>query len=190
MLARSTLGIRDNTLIIFATDHGCHFGTRNGEYKRSCHDASIHVPLMVQGPGFDGGEVFDGIASLLDIPATMLAAAGVEIPADWHGRPLQERAPSDWRADHLSQISESQVGRCIRTDRWTYSVRVPGAPPKVNGFPAPAGRPTYVEDFLYDNHADPPPQADQPRRSIPTYAVFTVARRTPRRLGMQRIRGS
>ena len=44
------LGIRDNTIVIFATDHGCHFATRNGEYKRSCHDASIHIPLIIQWP--------------------------------------------------------------------------------------------------------------------------------------------
>jgi uncharacterized sulfatase len=147
-------GIADNSLIVFATDHGCHFGTRNGEYKRSCHDASIHVPLILNGPGFRGGEVFDGLASLLDIPATMLKAAGIEIPADWHGRPLQEAGAEDWRQVHLSQISESQVGRCIRTDRWTYSVRLPGSPKKPEGgFYMNSER--YVEDFLYDNEADP-----------------------------------
>lgn len=154
------LGIRDNTLIVFATDHGCHFGTRNGEYKRSCHDASIHVPLIVHGPGFERGEVFEGIASLVDIPATILAAAGIQRPGDWHGRPLQERAASDWRQDHLSQISESQVGRCLRTERWTYSVRVPGRPAKgPDGLPIAAAG-SYVEDFLYDNQSDPHQQTN------------------------------
>ncbi|MBM3212874.1 arylsulfatase, partial [Candidatus Poribacteria bacterium] len=35
------LGISENTLIIFTSDHGSHFRTRNGEYKRSCHDSCI-----------------------------------------------------------------------------------------------------------------------------------------------------
>ena len=42
---------RDNTIVIYTSDHGCHFRTRNAEYKRSCHDASIHVPLIISGPG-------------------------------------------------------------------------------------------------------------------------------------------
>ena len=154
-----SLGIADNTIIIFATDHGCHFATRNGEYKRSCHDASIHVPLIVQGPGFDQAEVFDGIASLLDIPATMLRAADIPVPEGWHGRPLQERGAEDWRQEHLSQISESQIGRCIRTDRWTYSVRVPGRPQRIDG-QMPKDSAVYTEDFLYDNEQDPHQQTN------------------------------
>ena len=147
------LGIADNTLVIFATDHGCHFRTRNGEYKRSCHDASIHVPLVLQGPGFASAEQFDGIASLLDIPATILHAAGVEVPSDWHGRPLQERHADDWRDDHLSQISESQIGRTLRTKRWTYSVRVPGTP---------CGR---------------PPNNSRRRTAMPTSRIFSTITR-------------
>ena len=92
---------------------------------------------------------------LLDIPATILHAAGSQIPAEWHGRPLQLRDANDWRDCHMAQISESQIGRCLRTERWTYSVRVPGAPWKKLKMPAPSSSDTYVEDFLYDNEADP-----------------------------------
>ena len=148
------LDIFDNTLIVFATDHGCHFGTRNREYKRSCHEASIQVPLIVHGPGFEKGGVFEGISSLLDIPPTLLHAAGISVPRDWHGQPLQKRTDDGWRNSHLSQISESQIGRCLRTDRWTYSVRLSGPAPRVDGFPAPRAD-AYVEDFLYDNEKDP-----------------------------------
>jgi arylsulfatase A-like enzyme len=147
------LGIADNTLVVFVSDHGCHFATRNSEYKRSCHDASIHIPLVLRGPGFTGGRVDPAMASLLDVPATLLRAAGVPIPADWHGRPLQESGAKDWRNEHLIQLSESQVGRALRTDRWTYSVRAPGPFPR--GDMAPMQAPEYVEDFLYDNAADP-----------------------------------
>jgi len=50
-------GLLQNTLVIFTSDHGCHFRTRNQEYKRSPHESSIHVPLMVQGPGFNNSQV-------------------------------------------------------------------------------------------------------------------------------------
>jgi arylsulfatase A-like enzyme len=48
------------------------------------------------------------------------------------------------------QISESQVGRAIRTQKWKYSVRDPRAK---GGSVASSDR--YVEDFLYDLESDP-----------------------------------
>lgn len=49
------LGIRDETLIVYTSDHGSHFKTRNGEYKRSCHAGCTHIPMVLSGPGFTGG---------------------------------------------------------------------------------------------------------------------------------------
>ena len=50
------LNMEENTIIVFTSDHGCHFRTRNWEYKRSCHDSSIHIPLIINGNGFKGGK--------------------------------------------------------------------------------------------------------------------------------------
>jgi uncharacterized sulfatase len=50
----------------------------------------------------------------------------------------------------FAQISESRVGRCIRTARYTYSVYAPG----VNGGEAAASD-RYADDFLYDMEQDP-----------------------------------
>ncbi len=146
------LQMADNTLVIYTSDHGCHFRTRNGEYKRSCHDATLHVPLIACGPGFTGGQVIDELVSLIDIPPTILAAAGVATPERMRGLPLQPLADGTadvWRDEVFVQISESHVGRAIRTDRWTYSVRAPGA----SGAEDPDSD-VYVEEFLYDNDAD------------------------------------
>ncbi|RDZ59715.1 arylsulfatase, partial [Haloferax sp. Atlit-12N] len=44
-LART--GVRDETIVAFTSDHGCHFRSRPGEYKRTCHDASVHVPAVL-----------------------------------------------------------------------------------------------------------------------------------------------
>lgn len=48
------LGIADDTVLLYVSDHGSHFRTRNGEYKRSPHESSIRVPAVASG--FDGGE--------------------------------------------------------------------------------------------------------------------------------------
>ncbi|MHB0937492.1 MAG: sulfatase-like hydrolase/transferase [Armatimonadota bacterium] len=147
------LGLADNTLIIFTSDHACHFCTRNSEYKRSCHDNSIRVPMVACGPGFTGGKMVDELVSLIDIPPTILAAGGVATPRSMRGRPLQGLADGtarDWPQEVFVQISESQVGRAVRTKRWKYSVRAPGIP----GSERPASD-RYVEDFLYDLERDP-----------------------------------
>ncbi len=145
------LGMADNTLVIYTSDHGSHFRTRNSEYKRSCHDGCIRVPLVLAGGPFQGGHAPTGMASLIDLPPTILRAAGVNIPEWMRGRPLQDlvAGDTDWQDEVFLQISESQCGRALRTARWTYSVRAPG----VSGQTAHAER--YVEDFLYDNATDP-----------------------------------
>ncbi len=146
------LGFADNTLTIYTSDHGSHFCTRNAEYKRSCHDGCIRIPMVVHGPGFEGGAVRDEPVSLIDTPPTVLAAAGVTPPGYMRGRPLQQllsEGAGDWPGEIFLQISESHCGRAIRTRRWKYSVR---APEKTG---QDASSDIYVEDFLYDLEADP-----------------------------------
>ena len=146
------LKLEDNTLILYTTDHGCHFRTRNNEYKRSCHDASIRIPMIAHGPGFRGGKVVEELVGLIDVPPTILFAAGAGVPEFMRGRPLQglvDGTASDWPQEVFIQISESHCGRAVRTKRWKYSVRAPKA--KGNAL----GSDVYVDDFLYDLAADP-----------------------------------
>ncbi len=141
------LGVWQDTVVVYTADHGSHFKTRNGEYKRSAHDASIRTPLIVHGPGFSGGRVEEGIASLIDLPRTLLSAAGVPVPRAMQGRDL---AQGGGDAAFL-QISESQCGRAIREARWTYALTAPGV--ATNARTSPEGR--WTEHLLYDNVADP-----------------------------------
>ncbi|MBD3185609.1 sulfatase-like hydrolase/transferase [Candidatus Bathyarchaeota archaeon] len=142
------LGMDENTLVIYTSDHGCHFRTRNNEYKRSCHESSIHVPLLMQGPGFIGGKVIDAMVSTLDLVPTVLRAAGAAIPSYVKGQPLQDLVDGnqdDWKQEVLIQVSESQVGRAMRTPKWKYSVSAPGLKGNYH-----VRSNLYVEEFLYD----------------------------------------
>jgi len=146
------LGLADNTVIIFTSDHGCHFCTRNSEYKRSCHDGCVRIPMVAAGPGFSGGVVSTEMVSLIDVPATVLAAGGCDVPGHFRGRPLQQLAAgeaTDWPDDVFIEISEDICGRAVRTHRWKYAVRALN----VENW-APRGE-VYMEDFLYDLAADP-----------------------------------
>ena len=145
------LGLIEDTILFYTSDHGCHFRTRNAEYKRSCHDSSIHIPLIVKGPGFSGGKINE-LVSLIDIPPTLLNCAGITPPKHMRGRTLQNLVngtAKNWPEETFIQISETQVSRAIRTKKWKYSVRAPNK----DGW-LYAKSDTYMEDFLYDLEND------------------------------------
>ncbi len=146
--------LADNTIFVFISDHGCHFMTRNQEYKRSPHNSSLRVPLLLDGPGFHGAQQIPELVGLIDIAPTLLEAAGVPVPSGWKGRSLlpvlnDPGARQAWPNQQLIQISESMTGRAIRTKDWTYCVADPSGSSKE---PAAA---TYHEYQLYDQRADP-----------------------------------
>ena len=154
-------GLYENTVIIFASDHGSHFLTRNrdshlngyDDYKRSCHDAALHVPLVIAGGPFKGGIAVEELVSTASLPKTILALAGVDVGDAMIGENLLdvvEKKDDNRPNEVFAQISESRVGRCIRTARYTYSVYAPG----VNGGEA-ASADRYADDFLYDMEKDP-----------------------------------
>ena len=154
-------GLYENTVILFASDHGSHFLTRNrddhlngyDDYKRSCHDACLHVPLVIAGGPYRGGRAVEELVSTASLPKTILALAGVDVGEAMIGENLLDvvEKKADNRPNEIfAQISESRVGRCIRTARYTYSVYAPG----VNGGAAAASD-RYADDFLYDMEQDP-----------------------------------
>ena len=116
--ALKSLGIADETIVLFTSDHGCHFKTRNDEYKRSGHESSIRIPAVLSGPGFKGGGRIAELVSLLDLPPTLLDAAGIPVPEGMQGKsllPLVQKRTVSWPEEVFVQISESQVGRAVRT---------------------------------------------------------------------------
>jgi arylsulfatase A-like enzyme len=148
-----SLGLDDNTIVLFTSDHGCHFKTRNGEYKRSGHESSIRVPTALWGPGFEGGGAVPQLVSLVDLPPTLLDAAGITPPETMEGRPLRpllQGADPDWPEEVFVQTSEAAVGRAVRTHRWKYIVE---AEKEDHDGAGGAGR--YTERFLYDLQHDP-----------------------------------
>ncbi len=148
-----SLDLLEDTIILFTTDHGCHFKTRNREYKRSCHESSIRIPAALCGSVFNGGGRVQELVSLVDIPPTLLDAAGIPVPAEMQGRsvlPLVKGNKEGWPEEVFVQISEAQVGRSVRTHRWKYSVNAPDKDSRAN-----SGSDVYHEQFLYDLKADP-----------------------------------
>lgn len=145
------LGIYDDTVIIYTSDHGSHFKTRNMEYKRSCHESATHTPLIISGSQFKGGIKDERLTSLIDLPPTLLSIAGIDIPKEYEGIDLQTQIGNNNKRSHVfMQISESQCARAIRTEKYKYSVRSAA----IEGFTTYKAS-VYFEDYLYDLEKDP-----------------------------------
>lgn len=125
------LRIEDNTIVIYTSDHGCHFKTRNkklpnggaDDYKRSFYDNTIKVPLIVYGPKFKGGKKVSELTSLIDIPKTIVEIASENNYPEMEGIHLNHLINKDiCREAVFIQISESYVGRAIRTNKYKYCI--------------------------------------------------------------------
>ncbi|MDB4671502.1 sulfatase [Pirellulaceae bacterium] len=74
-----------NTIIFFLTDHGIS----HARGKQFLYEEGIKIPFVVWGPDyFPGGTVRDELIAHIDLSATSLALAGIEIPMSMQGRPL------------------------------------------------------------------------------------------------------
>lgn len=154
-------GLYENTIIIYTSDHGSHFKTRNtdshlngyDDYKRTGHDAALHVPLVIAGGPFTGGITVKELVSTESIPKTILSLAGVEVGDAMIGEKLLDvvQKKDNNRVEQVfAQISESRIGRVIRTPDYLYGVYAPG----INGGEKGASD-FYADDYFYDLKEDP-----------------------------------
>jgi arylsulfatase A-like enzyme len=74
----------ENTVIFFFSDHGMKLP----RHKQYLYEGGIRVPLIVAGPGLPNGNVRQDLVSGIDISATSLTFAGIDIPDHMHGMDL------------------------------------------------------------------------------------------------------
>jgi choline-sulfatase len=124
------LGLYDDTIVVFTSDHGEMFGEHGMWFKRTFYEESLRVPLIVSWPKrFQSGIRRENV-SLVDLFPTVLAFAGSseakDLPEDLDGSsllPLLEGDGSDWK----SQVLFEYLGGGVRTpmlgacrDNWKY----------------------------------------------------------------------
>lgn len=90
-----TCGLREDTVVIYTSDHGEMLGKFGMWWKSSMYDDSVRVPLIVSGPGFSPGARVRTPVSLLDVQASMFRATGADRPGNWWGSPLQDVSEGD-----------------------------------------------------------------------------------------------
>jgi arylsulfatase A-like enzyme len=81
------LGIADETLVVFTTDHGHFLGQHGLTAKGAFHyEDLLRLPFIVRWPGrVPAGRVSDSLQALIDLPETFLSAVGIPIPGVMQG---------------------------------------------------------------------------------------------------------
>lgn len=119
-----TDGLLENTIIFFFSDHGM----RLWRHKQFCYDSGLHVPFIMSWPGNPqklGGEgkIREDLVSGLDIAATSLALAGIEIPDYMESRDLfaREFKPREFAISARDRCDYTiDRIRTVRTKRFRY----------------------------------------------------------------------
>lgn len=164
-------GLYDNTVIIYSSDHGCHFRTQDGEYKRNSFDSSLHIPLVISGGPFKGGIRCNSMVSNIQIAATVLQLAGAKLSDEQYmvKESYLDALKDDYpRKEVFFQVSETECSRGIRTHKWKYSVWAPHVQPTLEmstNFKqaeyramlamSKADSDSYIEQYLFDLEKDP-----------------------------------
>ncbi|MFC1763774.1 sulfatase [Planctomycetota bacterium] len=87
--ALDTQGLRDNTIVVFTSDHGDFAGEHNMTCKGGLfYDCLTRVPLILSGPGIPKGIRDQSMANLVDIVPTLYRLVGIDIPRTMTGKPL------------------------------------------------------------------------------------------------------
>ena len=113
------LGLYDEALIIFTSDHGEEFYEHQGwAHGKTLYQEITSVPLIIKYPGnAHAGTVDEGLAHSLDIAPTVLDVAGVEPPPAMRGVSLL--LPADSPARNRAAVAETQQ------KGWAIALRTP-----------------------------------------------------------------
>ncbi len=150
--ALDELGLAENTLVVFWSDHGYHLGEHNGVWqKRTLFEQGARAPLLIRAPGITArGTNCRRVVEFIDIYPTVVECLGLPVPQEIDGRslmPLLEDPLREWDGMAVTQILrpadqrlDTQVMGCsIRTQRYRYTEWAEGT----------------QGTELYDHQADP-----------------------------------
>lgn len=142
-------GQREDTLVVFVSDHGESLGDHYQWGKRSFYDGAARIPFALNWPGrLPAGAERDGPVGLRDLAPTFLGLAGAESDGALDGADLLPVALDDdapWRDITFGELFDDNRATFMAGDgRWKYAYAVNG------------GR-----ELLFDQAADPDELVDR-----------------------------
>ena len=119
LVALEELGEADNTIVVFAADHGLAVGSHGLLGKQSVYEHSLRAPMIIMGPEIPRGISTTALTYLLDLYPTLLLEAGARPDEDIEGKSL---APL-WRGETESLrdtifLSMAKTQRAVTDGRW------------------------------------------------------------------------
>lgn len=129
--ALKSKGLHENTIIVYSADNGFMRGDRGTAGKWNHYEQSLRIPLIVYDPRLPDekrGRVVDALVNNVDLPATFVDWAGMEIPAVYQGHSLlplvQGETPADWREDIFAEHKFQRFDNwyAVRSERYKYAV--------------------------------------------------------------------
>jgi iduronate 2-sulfatase len=131
--ALDRLGLADNTIVVFTSDHGYHLGEHGLWQKMSIFEESARVPLIIAAPGQGRqGTVVQAPVGLIDLYPTLTELCSVKAPKNLQGQslvPMLKDPDTLGRGWTLSQVTRGRPARqggrffgySLRTPRWRYT---------------------------------------------------------------------
>jgi len=118
------LGLSQNTLVIYTSDHGDNLGARGLWGKSTLYEESAGVPLILAGPQVAAGTVIHRPVSHVDIPVTILEAAGAPALPQASGHSLLDilrgGVPKRPVLSEYHAIGSTGGATMLRVGRWKY----------------------------------------------------------------------
>ncbi len=116
-------GLEDDTIIVFASDHGLAIGSHGLFGKQNLYDHSMRAPLIMAGPGIPKGQQTDALTYLFDIFPTLGDLAQIKGPAGSDGKSLVPVLKGDAKQVRDSVfLAYRQFQRSVRDERWKIIV--------------------------------------------------------------------
>lgn len=126
MEALTRLGLRENTIVVFWSDHGYHVGEHGLWFKQSLFEESARVPMIIALPGQKtAGKTCARTVELVDLYPTLADLAGLAPPKELQGaslRPLLDDPAAEWKRPAFTQEQRGGApGHSVRTERFRYT---------------------------------------------------------------------
>lgn len=123
------LGLAQNTVIVFTSDHGYHTGEHGLWQKMSLFEESARVPLLIVAPGVSqAGSIIQTPVSQIDLFPTLAELCGITAPDNIQGQSLTGilRDPQTvGRGWAITQVSRNEKQGDSTTQYFGYSLRTP-----------------------------------------------------------------
>lgn len=114
-----SLGLMENTIIVFTSDHGLALGSHGLLGKQNLYEHSMKSPFLITGPGIPVNKQSDAMVYLLDIYPTLLDLIGMPAMDSVDGTdfaPIVRGERAETRNTIYTTFTKNM--RAVRDDRW------------------------------------------------------------------------